>query len=359
MIRRPLALATLLLTFAVPATAQAHKIEFALQDDAVFVEQNWMTRDKALEHAQQLGTKRIRVNLLWARMLTSGADAKTPPAAGAQYDFTKIDELQRAAQAKGIKLQLTLTGPAPAWATKDHKTGPNQPDPVKFAAFARTVAAHFAGRIDRYSIWNEPNLSAWLAPSKQAPQLYANLYKSGYTAIKTVDPKAQVLLGELAPTRDGRTIAPLQFLTAATAKTKLKSDGLALHPYQLTSSPATLAGGPLDAPISQLKRLTKLLDQLAKHHRLATPKGKALDLYLTEFGYLSKGNRALSQKVRASYLRTAYEIARRNPRVRQILQYQLVDGPEDGIWNSAILTNDGKPQGAYAGLARAAAALAH
>src|SRR4051812_13078863 len=107
MIRRPLALATLLLTFAVPATAQAHKIEFALQDDAVFVEQNWMTRDKALEHAQQLGTKRIRVNLLWARILTSGADAKTPPAAGAQYDFTKIDELQRAAQARGIKLQLT------------------------------------------------------------------------------------------------------------------------------------------------------------------------------------------------------------------------------------------------------------
>src|SRR5262249_21782072 len=156
----------------------------------------------ALDQAEKLQTKRIRVNLLWARMLTSNANAKTPPANGAKYDFSKVDALQQEAEARGIKLQLTLTGPAPAWATKDHKAGPNEPDPQKFAAFVRTVAAHFDGRVDRYSIWNEPNLSAWLAPSAKAPKLYAHLYKAGYTAIKTVDPKAQVLFGELAPNRD-------------------------------------------------------------------------------------------------------------------------------------------------------------
>jgi hypothetical protein len=359
MIRR-LALITALATLAVPAAQAraASHMEFALQDDSVFVEQQWMPREQALEHAHKLKAKRIRVNLLWARMLTSNANAKTPPAHGAQYDFSKIDALQHDAAGKGIKLQLTLTGPAPAWATKDHKVGPNQPDATKFAAFVRTVAAHFYGRVDRYSIWNEPNLSPWLSPSTKAPALYATLYKKGYTAIKTVDPKAQVLLGELAPTRDGRTIAPLPFLTAVTATTRLKADGLALHPYQLTSNPLKLTGGPGDAPISQLKRLTNLLDQLAKHHKLVNQKGKGLDLYLTEFGYLSKGDRALSQSQRAAYLRSAYSIARRNPRVRQILQYQLVDGPKNGIWNSAILTNDGRPQGAYAGLAKAALALA-
>ena len=74
----------------------------------------------------------------------------------------------------------------------------------------RTVAAHFKGRVDRYAIWNEPNLSAWLAPSSTSPAQYRSLYKTAYTAIKTVDPKAKVLFGELAPNRDGRTIAPLQ-----------------------------------------------------------------------------------------------------------------------------------------------------
>ena len=132
------------------------------------------------------------------------------------------------------------------------------PDPVKFAAFARTVAAHFKGRVDRYSIWNEPNLSAWLSPSKSAPKLYRSLYSAGYTAIKTVDPKAKVLFGELAPNRDGRTIAPLKFLrdvTCSKANYKaarqcapLKADGLALHPYQLTKSPQT------DAPAAPTTR---------------------------------------------------------------------------------------------------------
>jgi hypothetical protein len=250
-----------------------------------------------------------------------------------------------------------VSGPAPAWATKNHKVGGYQPDPTKFGAFMRIVAAHFKGRIDRYSIWNEPNLSAWLAPSNKAPGLYRGLYRAGYRAVKTVDPRAQVLFGELAPSRDGRTIAPLAFLRAA-AKSNLKSDGLALHPYQLTSAPTLPTGGPDDAPISQLKRVTKLLDQLAKQHKLSNAKGKGLDLYLTEFGYLKKGSRALSQKTRAKYLKAAYQIARKNPRVREILQYQLVDGPKDGIWNSAILTNQGKPQGAYSGLAKATAAFA-
>ena len=357
MIRRLAAFSALAVSLLAPSAAlAASHMEFALQDDAVFVNEQSMSRDAALQHAQQLGAKRIRVNILWARALTSGADSKTMPASGPQYDFTKLDALQKAAASHNIKLQLTLTGPAPAWATKDHQIGANTPDPALYAGFVRTVAAHFAGRVDRYSIWNEPNLSAWLAPSSQAPALYNRLYKAGYAAIKTVSPKAQVLFGELAPTRDGRTIAPLKFLREAT-KSKLKSDGLALHPYQLTSSPAKLAGGPDDAPISQLPRLVSQLDALAKTKHLVNAKGKGLDLYLTEFGYLSAGNRALAQSVRASYLRTAYQLAAKNPRVREILQYQLVDPPSAELWHSAILGHDGKPQGAFAGLAKATAAL--
>jgi hypothetical protein len=359
MIRR-LAFATALLSFALPS-ASAHassRMEFALQDDAVFVNEYFMPRGNALEHAKKLGARRIRVNVLWARTLVSGANVKTPPKNGAQYDFSRLDALQAAAAAKGIKLQLTLSGPAPAWATKDHRVGANQPDPVKFAAFARTVAAHFAGRVDRYSIWNEPNLRAWLAPTAKAPTLYRSLYRAGYSAVKTVDPKAQVLFGELAPNRDGRTIAPLAFLRAATKGKLLKADGLALHPYQLTSAPTRLAGGPDDAPISRLKGVTKLLDKLAKTKKLRNPKGKGLDLYLTEFGYLSKGSRALPQRTRSKYLKAAYQIARKNPRVRQMLQYQLIDGPRNGIWNSAVMTNEGKPQGAYSGLTKAIAAFA-
>ena len=182
-----------------------------------------------------------------------GADRARPATAPTT---SPVDALQAAAATRGIKLQLTITGPAPAWATEDHKVGANQPDPVKFGAFARTVAAHFKGRVDRYSIWNEPNLSAWLAPSKSAPKLYRALYKAAYTAIKTVDPKAKVLFGELAPNRrrphDRPAEVPARRRRLAPSARPLKADGLALHPYQFTVAPTVAAGGPDDAPISQL-----------------------------------------------------------------------------------------------------------
>jgi hypothetical protein len=351
--------AAFLLTLALlvlPSSAHAaKKMELALQDDAVFVDQRWMEREKALDHAAALKTKRIRVNVIWSRVLVGGT-----------YDFSKIDALQASAAKRGIKLQLTITGPAPASATRNHKVGGNRPDPVKFGAFARAVAAHFKGRVDRYSIWNEPNLSAWLSPSKSAPKLYRSLYSSSYRAIKTVDPKAKVLFGELAPNKDGRTIAPLQFLRSVTCSkvnykaarkcSRLKADGLAIHPYQLTSAPHKAAGRADDTPISQLKRLTKALDKLAKRRALATPRGRGLDLYLTEFGYLSAGARKQPASRRSAWLSAAYKIARKNPRVKQLLQYQLVDPPKHELWHSALLDRNGRKLAPFAGLARAARA---
>ena len=70
---RKLVAATLLLLLALPSAAAqaAPKLEFALQDDAVFVNQAWMPREAALAHAQQLGATRIRV--------TSSATARGRP----------------------------------------------------------------------------------------------------------------------------------------------------------------------------------------------------------------------------------------------------------------------------------------
>ena len=133
----------------------------------------------------------------------------------------------------------------------------------------------------------------------------------------------------LVPCRPyGRTIAPLTFIRQAAPKgAKLKSDGLAIHPYQFTVAPGKRSGGPEDAPISRLGTLTKTLDQVARSKGLSTPKGKGLDLYLTEYGYLTQGKRAISQSARSAWLRQSYAIVRKNKRVKQMLQYQLVDGP--------------------------------
>ena len=130
-----------------------------------------MELDTALDHAVELRRQahpRERAVVAPARQRR-----RAPDGAGrrAEVRLPRIDILQAAAAERGIKLQLTIAGPAPAWATGDHKVGNNAPDPVKFAAFARTVAAHFKGRVDRYSIWNEPNWNTWLVPGQSAPSV--------------------------------------------------------------------------------------------------------------------------------------------------------------------------------------------
>jgi hypothetical protein len=356
----------LALTLTLASTAHAAAgMELALQDDAVFVDQRWMERDVALDHAVELGATRVRVNVLWARLIVGDARARHTPET-VTYDFGRIDALEQAAQARGIKLQLTIAGPAPAWATGDHRVGNYRPDAAKYAAFVKTVVSHYKGRVDRYAIWNEPNWNTWLAPGKSAASQYRKLYSAGYKAAKAADPKAKVLFGELAPVGGGRAIAPLKFLRDVTCSkagyraakrcAPLKADGFALHPYQFTSAPHVAAGKRDDVPIGALSRLTGALDRLAKRKALRTPGGARMGLYLTEFGYLTSGRRAQKPKVRAAWLRSAFQIARRNPRVKQLLQYQLVDPPEHELWHSAILDRDGRRLPTYAGLAKASAA---
>src|SRR3954462_6161834 len=109
MLRYLLAGVTLLaLALALPAHAHAAAgMELALQDDAVFVDQRWMERDAALDHAVELGATRVRVNVLWARLIVGDAAALHAPHT-VTYDFSRIDALQDAAAARGIKLQLTI-----------------------------------------------------------------------------------------------------------------------------------------------------------------------------------------------------------------------------------------------------------
>src|SRR3712207_8647999 len=47
--------------------------------------------------------------------------------------------------------------------------------------FVTAVVSHFGSNVTRYSIWNEPNHTGWLAPLKSQPSLYRSLYSAGYS----------------------------------------------------------------------------------------------------------------------------------------------------------------------------------
>ena len=182
-----------------------------------------------------------------------------------------MDELIDRAAQNGIRVHLSLTGPAPRWANARRATTGKawyKPNAREFGAWSQVVAEHFAGRVDRYSVWNEPNWKTWLGPLKAAPAIYRGLYTRAYSAIKAADSSAKVLIGETSPYgRPGLSTSPLAFLRAVTcvnksyrrAKScpKLKADGYAHHPYDFNHAPGFQYPGADNVTIGTLPRLTK------------------------------------------------------------------------------------------------------
>ena len=393
--RRVLLMAIAMLALTAQAAHAAKGMEVAIQDDPVFLSRSYYDRDRALQQARDMGVTRIRVNMIWSNLVNAPKDPNQP--SPIVYDWAPYDSLIDAAARFGIRVQLTVTGGAPAWATFNRKAGVYGPKAKSFGDFTRAVATHFKGRVDRYSIWNEPNYVSWMAPFEKAPALYREMYEAAYKQIKRADRRALVLMGETSPYAiNKRAIAPLEFLRDVTCTTgaksggsagsgaldpgvdpddadaarvrsaalrvkapkltrgpckPLKADGFAHHPYDYRNKPDYAYRGADNATLGSLPRLSATLQSLAKIGALSTVKGrKPLPLYLTEYGYFQSGKYALDPGVRSGYLRKAYQIAQRDKTVVQMLQFGLITPPENfpgGYFDLSLIRQDGSGTPGY------------
>ena len=320
------------------------------------------TRPKAIAQMRSLGVKAVRIELAWGAVAPGPANATKPPfdmKSPGNYAWGEYDAAIAEAQRLHWKILLTLTSPAPRWATSNKKAPyVTKPDPKDFEEFATAVARHYGTGVQLYSIWNEPNHPAFLQPqwnrngTPASPRIYRALYQAGYAGLKAgglAQPK--VLLGETAPTGYERVnykrekskallhdVAPLLFLRETlclNAKyrksgscTPLTAAGYAHHAY-------TTAAGPLyrprerdDVTIGVLSRLSSALSRAFAAHGTTSN----LPIYLTEFGVQSKPNRFLGVSVsqQAEFDAIAEKIAWNNGRVAAFSQYLLKDDPVGG-----------------------------
>jgi hypothetical protein len=354
------ALTVLTCCLVAPGDARAARgMELAIQDDSLFVQGNRHWRgDKAFDYARAIGVTRIRANLLWAYTMPQKQYSARRKPRRINYNFTEIDRLIDRAADNGIRIHLALTGPAPRWANARRARQSQawyKPNARHFGGFASVAARHFKGRVDRYSIWNEPNWKTWLGPLKAAPGLYRALYVSGYNAIKKADSRAKVLIGETSPYgRAGMSTSPLAFLRKVTCVNKnyrraakcpkLKADGYAHHPYDFRHAPNFAYPGEDNVTIGTLSRLTRALDRLRRAGVLRKNGGGRMPVYLTEYGYFASGKRALPAKTRSRYLKQAYSIALRNGRVKSQMQYLLLTLPRGSksTFNTGLVSGRGK-----------------
>jgi hypothetical protein len=350
-----------------PSSASARRgLEIAVQDDSAFVTELGEIGDRiiALDLARGLNTTYIRANVNWSYVVDDGdgqQNQRREPK-NIEYNWTGYDALVAEAAARGMKVQLALTGPAPRWATSNKRIGGVGVKAKPFARFARDAAHHFAGNVQRYSIWNEPNYVSWLSPLRKGPKLYRALYIAGYKAIKASQPGAEVFIAETSPyALRKRATAPLAFLRGVTCANKrykrarkcslLKTDGFAHHPYDFRHKPSFKYPGKDNVTLATLSRLTSALSKLRKAKLLRTPSGGVPYLYLTEWGYFASGKYRISEKKRAKWLVDGFKKAQKHPRVKQMLQFIILKPDSKYLFFATyIASKTGVPMPAYVAL---------
>src|SRR4051812_19054116 len=183
---RRLALITLLLAAALATTARAAGPLVGVADDRLLLA-GGAPADKAVADWAADGVDVVRIFAVWEDI--AGDSPQAPD------DFAALDAAVDRVRAAGIEPMLTITGPGPVWATQDPDRGSPRyrPDAGRFGTFAGAVAQHFAGRVNRFVLWNEPNQPFWLQPQSRcikgsgcvpvAPHLYRDLVNAATPAI--------------------------------------------------------------------------------------------------------------------------------------------------------------------------------
>jgi hypothetical protein len=326
------------------------------------------TRPHALQQMQALGVKALRVELSWAAV-APGPGRTARPAFDATnpglYAWGQYDAVLAEAQRLHWPVLLTVTAPAPRWATSNRKAPYiTRPAARDFQEFMTAVARHYGGQVSVYAIWNEPNHPAFLRPqwnsngTPASPRIYRGLYQAGYTGLQAgglAHPK--VLFGETAPTgyskvnvrREGsrallHDVSPLAFLRGALClnpqykKSRtcgpLAMSGYSHHAYTVPAGPYYVSPDRDNVTLGALSRLSRALDLGARANAIP---GR-LPIYLTEFGVQSKPNRQLGVSVaqQAEFDALAERIAYSNGRVAAFSQYLLRDDPLGGAPGASV-----------------------
>jgi hypothetical protein len=374
-VRRPAAAAAgalVLLLSAAGASASAH-MQIGVYDEG---ETFFDAPASAFAQYKALHVQVLRVNLYWGGKLGVAKrrpfDASDPR--DAAYDWSLYDRTAFYAAAAGIKLLFSIVG-TPRWANGGQSA--NRP-PTSYAdlrQFAYAAAARYSGTyigddgrvipaVRLWAAWNEPNNPAFLRPQYarrngkwviQSAVAYAKICNAVYAGVhETQFAGEQVACGVTAPrgnndpTSARPAVSPLAFLAAAKKAGMKTFDAYAHNPYYgfpsetpTTKPPPTRSGGqPTAVTLANIGTL------IAEVTRLYGRK----PIWITEYGYQTNPPDAqfgVSWALQATYLREAFAIARKNPRIALMLWFLVRDEPSLSGWQSGLITVAGRRKPAY------------
>ncbi len=354
---------------AAPGASASKFIQTGLFDDAQIL---WGNPDKVFPLLKSLNTQLIRVNLYWGgpngvakRRPANPLNPNDPAYAWATYDRT----VQYASQ-YGIKVVFSLVG-TPSWANGGAAPNVAPKNMLDLKKFAQAAATRYGGFFPGYDgrllpavrswlVWNEPNNPVFLSPQYkkvrgkwtiQSAVVYAKMCNAVTVAVHgTAGGTGKVACGVTGPRGNNNpssfrpSVSPLPFLRAMKAAGATGFDAYAHHPYygKLQETPSTPpppgihGNAPTAVTLGNFGDLGKELTRLY---------GGKMRIWITEYGYQSNPpdrQFGVSYAKQAAYLKQAYAIAKKHPRVDIFLWFLIADEPRVENWQSGLLTATGK-----------------
>ncbi len=140
------------------------------------------------ELAERMADARIewaRIDFLWS-IVEPERDA---------YDWSVYDALVDRLEARGIRIYAGI-GATPAWATTGPEFSGVPEDPNQWRELCYLAARRYAGRIDAWGPWNEPNLERFWDGTRQ--QYLDLILVPAIDSIRLADPTALIAAPDLA-----------------------------------------------------------------------------------------------------------------------------------------------------------------
>jgi hypothetical protein len=367
-----------------PAKKNASRMLVGINDEANTLYGN---PAQAFADLKALKTQVLRVNLYWGG--TKWAVANKRPADATDpgdpaYNWSLYDRLVVYARDNNIKLVLSFLF-TPSWANGGKAKSVAPTNAKDLENFAYAAAERYSGlwtpptwqqnaslgiantplpKVSMWTAWNEPNNPLWLTPQYkrvggkwriESAVQYAKICNAVYNGVHS--PFLGPLQGEQvacgvtgpkgnnAPTTSRPSIDPVSFLNAAKKAGMKNFDVYAHHPYadKGTEAPNFKPTGTHAKRIQlgNLDVLTKQLTKLYGNKRL----------WITEYGYQTnppdKTIFGITWAKQAQYMKQAYAIARKNPRIDMFLWFLVRDEPSIGGWQSGLETVTGKKKPAW------------
>src|SRR3954463_10984214 len=200
MARLSLAITLLLVVVAgaaLPTAASASRSQLSImEDDHLVLYSGPAVRDSTLDQMHRLGVTTLQVLVIWRHLAPSPRSSTHPvfdandPASYSGWE--PYDGVVASAQARGIRVLFTPTGPIPDWASecgrKVSRRWVCSPRVSDYGDFVEALGRRYS-TVDAWSFWNEPNHSAWLRPQSTAAPRYRALARAGLAPLYPTGPR--------------------------------------------------------------------------------------------------------------------------------------------------------------------------